>query len=367
MTDEQGNGPAQSPLLLAVDRGDYELVADGPAPPGTGTEGQRALEIARHWCEAGVEAELRRRSGAAGAAEHAVVRHDGGRLSHEVSLGGLTVRTGHAAILTRLESAYGIAPSFDVLKHRALAEPDIGHVVWFETVSVLCQRQLSAPADLDVAWNPAAALAVSPDPLERYFGADVLCCVDTFDGSEDFPFNAPLADLFLPWVAREEDPRVLRVLTDGLAGSMDPRAVAPLTTLTRHPDDRVRELAVQGLPYPMNTGNEEAVTAVVARARDDVPAVRRAACRALGSVPAGYPEVTVAHVPYGPLRLDALAGCLSDAEEDVRVTAAGQLAMNDDPRADGVLCSYEGIGQDSPYYWELYSVWPHRERQAEAR
>ncbi|MEV6670081.1 HEAT repeat domain-containing protein [Streptomyces sp. NPDC051162] len=369
MTEEPWDDPAQSPLLLAVDRGDYELVTDGPTPPGpgAGTEGQRALEIARRWCEAGVEAELRRRSGTAGPAEHTVVRHDGGWLSHEVSLGGLTVRTGHAAILTRLESAYGLAQSFDVLKRRALAEPDVDHVVWFETTSVLSQRQLRTPANLDAAWNAAAALAVSPDPLERYFGADVLHCVDLFDESEDFPFDTPLADLFLPWAEREEDPRVLRVLTDGLASSMDPRAVAPLTALTRHPDGRVRELAVQGLPFPMNSGNKEAVTAVVERTRDDVPAVRRAACTALGAVPVGYPDVTVAHIPYGTLRLDALAGCLSDDEEDVRVTAAGWLAMSDDPRADEVLCSYEGIGEDSPYYGELYSAWRRRERQVAAR
>ncbi|MFF4160920.1 HEAT repeat domain-containing protein [Streptomyces sp. NPDC001678] len=353
-----------SPLLLAVDRGDYEFVTNHPVPygPGPGTEGRRALDLARYWCEAGAEAELRRRSGVTGPAERMAVRHDGDWVSHELSLGGLKVRTGHAAILTYLESKYGIAPSFEELKHRALAEGDVEHVVWLETTSVLWQRQLRTPTDPNAVWNAAAALADSPDPLERRFGADVLYCIDLFDESDDFPFDGPLGNLFLSWAAREEDSRVLRVLANGLSGT-SARAVPLLTALTRHADPHVRAGAVSGLSFPVNAGDEEAVAAVVERARDEVPAVRRSACQVLGAVPAGHPDITVAHTPAGPLRLDTLAACLSDEEEDVRVTAAFGLGMSDDPRADDVLRLYEGLGEDSSYHWELYSVWARRRRR----
>lgn len=69
-----------------------------------------ARSLARNWYETGVEAELRRRTGAQGAVARTHVQDDEYTGVDEFSLGGATVRDGHAAILTDLEKALGLRP-----------------------------------------------------------------------------------------------------------------------------------------------------------------------------------------------------------------------------------------------------------------
>ncbi|WKK23991.1 HEAT repeat domain-containing protein [Streptomyces olivoreticuli] len=344
----------RTPLLRAIDLGDHSIAAAltnrGAHLWPTDAEGRDALELARYWHTTGAETELRRRSGSSAPAGRRTVREESGTVCEELSLGGLTVRTGHAAILTDLESKYGVTPSFAELMKRALAEPDVDHEVWWATTHTLRQRE-----DPSV-WDAAGALRDRPDPLERYFGALVLRLGVLFDMSDDESFVRPIVDHLLPWAARGEDPRVMRELTAGLSDALDPRATRALPALTRHHDAEVRRRAVSGLQWPIRTGNHQALAAVVACTRDADAAVRVGACKALGDAPT---DALVAS--------DALAVCLHDEDEAVRVTAAVRLALRDDPRGDEVLRSVNNTAQDSPYYWDLHDVWRHRQVPNPAR
>ncbi|WP_246126763.1 ankyrin repeat domain-containing protein [Embleya hyalina] len=235
----------RTPLLRAIDRGACEitesLVGYGAKLWIADAEGRDALALARYWHETGVETELRRRSGSPQVARRTVRRSYSRTSCEEMSSGGLTIRDGHTAVLTSLELLYGIRPSFDELLSRALAEPDVDHEVWWATVSTLVKRH-----DPTV-WDAAIGLCDRSDPLERCFGADVLRCTNLFDEDEDTPYDRPLVDLFLPWSAREPDPRVARILTAGLVDTQDPRTDEVLRVLSRHVDAEVRWWATNGL------------------------------------------------------------------------------------------------------------------------
>lgn len=337
----------RTPLLRAIDRGAFDitdaLILHGAALWATDGERLDALALARHWHETDATAELRRRSGQLGPVECGTVRSGSGTTCEELSLGGLTVRTGHTAILTALEPRYGITPSFDELLSRALAEPDVDHEVWWATTSALQQRHDPA------VWDAAAALRDRADPLLRYFGAEVLRVINLFDESDELRFDAPLVGMFLPWVAEEPDPRVTRVLTAGLADAQDLRAEAPLPALTRHVDGKVRQWAVSGLRRAAQAERPGALAALVERTEDEEAAVRQAACTALASAPSHAEGAS-----------EALAACLTDADQGVRVEAAARLALRGDPRGDEVLRGLDATDEDSPYYWLLCDV--HRYR-----
>ncbi|MFE5846734.1 HEAT repeat domain-containing protein [Streptomyces niveus] len=338
----------RTPLLRAIDRGAFDitdaLILHGAALWATDSEGLDALALARHWHETDANTELSRRSGQLGPAECGTVRSESGTTCEELSLGGLTVRTGHTAILTALvEPRYGITPSFDELLSRALAEPDVDHEVWWATTSALQRRHDPA------VWDEAAALRDRADPLTRYFGAEVLRVINLFDESDGLRFDAPLVDMFLPWVAEEPDPRVTRVLTAGLADAQDLRTEAPLAALTRHVDGKVRQWAVSGLRRAAGAESPGALAALVERTEDEDAVVRQAACTALASAPSHAEGAS-----------EALAACLTDADQGVRVEAAARLALRDDPRGDEVLRGLDATDEDSPYYWLLRDV--HRYR-----
>lgn len=214
---------------------------------------------------------------------------------------------------------------------RALAEPDVDHEVWWATTYTLEKRHDPA------VWNAAAALCDRSDPLERYFGAEVLRYTNIFDEDEDAPHDRSLVDLFLPWVEREPDPRVAWVLTAGLADAMDPRAGKALPALTRHLDAKVREWAVGGLGSAIEMASPKALVAVTERIGDANAAVRQAACRALAFAPPDTADAS-----------DLLAGCLVDPDENVRVEAAARLALRDDPRGDEILRGLDPTDEDSP-------------------
>ncbi|MFC5724746.1 HEAT repeat domain-containing protein [Streptomyces gamaensis] len=336
----------RTPLLRAVDRGAHDIATAldfaGADPRVTDREGRDALALARHWHTTGTGAGVYQRT----------MRDGNKELCRELLIDGRTVHDGHTAILTYLESCYGIATPFDELLDRAMAEPEVDHPVWGAAVVALAGRK---GPELPPIWDAAAALRHHRDPLARYFGADVMRCINVLDESgedEEAPFDTPLVDLFLPWAEQEEDPRVMRPLTAGLAEAEDPRAEKPLPTLTRYPDARVRAKAVGGLHWQVQQANPDALAAVLARTRDTDARVRARACQALLQAPAD-----------DPAPCDALAACLSDSEENVRITAAVQLALRDDHRGDALLDALDGSDRTSPYYWELDQVWRHRHRQ----
>ncbi len=336
----------RSPLLRAVDCGACEitsvLVSGGADLRLRDPEGRTALELARYWNLAGAEAELRRRSGSSEPVVRRATIDGWGNACEELSLGGLTVRNGHTAILTELEPEYGITPPFEELMGRALAEPDVDQPVWAATTLVLQGRP--GPA----VWAQAAALCDRWNPLERYCGAEVLRLINLFDDSDESPFDKPLVDLFLPWAAREEDPRVMRALAAGLAEAMDPRAEQPLPALTRHHDPEVRHWALSGLHFAVTKGDPKALATVMACTQDADVRVRAAACRVIGAAPKDLSAPS-----------DALAACLNDEDEGVRVAAAIPLFVRDDPRGDQVLRDLGRVEHGSPYFAAFHAVWYH--------
>ncbi|WP_328314843.1 hypothetical protein OG432_34245 [Streptomyces sp. NBC_00442] len=133
-----------TPLLRAVDLGSPALVdallVDDVPPHLCEDVQQRLLGLARRWCEAGAEDELRRRTGLTESAACRRVRDDPYSYIEELSLGGLTVRAGHSAILTTLERRFRIVTPVAELLERAVPHhhPDPVHRVFLA----------------DVAWSP---------------------------------------------------------------------------------------------------------------------------------------------------------------------------------------------------------------------
>lgn len=340
-------------LLRAVDRGAQditeELIGHGAAMWHTDAEGRDALELARYWHETGAVEVLRRRTGGRGPIGRTTVVSGEGTIWEELSPGDApAVRTGHSAILTGLEPRFGITAPFAELLSRAVAEPEVDHGVWWATTYVLQQRH-----DAGV-WTAAAALRTRPDPRERYFGAEVLRLIHLFDESDEEVYDVALTDLFLPWVAEETDPRVVRALTAGLAEARDPRAVGRLPALTAYPDARVRRWAVGGLYGAVAEGATDALASVAERTADAEAAVRRVACTVLGAAPPATEAVS-----------EAPAARLTDADEGVRVEAAVRLALRDDPRGDEVIAALDASdasAEGGPYHWLLYDVYRHRAR-----
>ncbi|MDX3235412.1 HEAT repeat domain-containing protein [Streptomyces sp. ME03-5709C] len=334
-------------LLRAVDRGDRDivemLIARGAVMWHTDPDGRDALALARYWHETGAKEVLRRRTGQPAPAACRTVTSGEGTTWEELSTGALTVRTGHSAILTALEPRYGITAPFGELLARATTEPDVDHGVWWATTHELQHRHDPA------IWEAAASLRTRTDPLERYFGAEVLRLTHLFDDSPEDPYDGPMTSLFLPWAAKEPDPRVVRALTAGLAEVHDPRAEQRLPALTRHPDARVRQWAVGGLHRVVTAGDPDALAAVVECTADAEAAVRRVACTVLGAAP-----------PHAAAAFDVLAARLTDADEGVRVEAAARLALRDDPRGDDLLEALAAPDEASPYYGLLYDVHRHR-------
>ncbi|UQI48509.1 HEAT repeat domain-containing protein [Streptomyces sp. HU2014] len=349
----------RTPLLRAVDLGSYALVERVVDRGGDlrfrGADGRDALALAWHWHEAGAEAELRRRTGATGPVGRGTVEDGFGGTSEELTLGGVTARDGHAAIATYLEPAYGITRTFDELLARAVAEPDVDRSVWGAATYAVHEHLGLA------AWDAAEALCDRPDPLERHFGAEVLRFVVIadrlmeVDEDDESPYDTALVELFLPWLERETDRRVVRALTAGLSNARDPRADEPLPALSRSADADTRKWALSGLSYPVAANCPEAVAAVVERLRDEDPKVRQAAVAAFMWGPAEKSSVIA----------DALAERLTDDDPEVRVTAAVRLAMRDDPRGDDVIDGLGPVDEETWYRWGLADVWSYRRRRAE--
>ncbi|WP_406091512.1 HEAT repeat domain-containing protein [Streptomyces sp. NBC_01013] len=330
-----------TPLLRAVDCGTVSVVL--AVLPGLGehlTETGRAelLARARHWHEAGAVAELRRRTGDLGPPCRTRVRDGDWWTDYdEITLGGLTVRDGHAAVLSNLEEWFERHRPMDELLARALAHPDPEHADWSETVNVLARR------NDEETWAAAVGLRSHPDPLHRLFAADVLRGLVLREASADarpvvFEPRAPV--VFLPWAVEETDPAVLRLVLRALSesDSPDPRVEEVGLSCVTHPDAEVRREAASLLQRFEGSYTLVALRALFALTRDADNGVRAHACALLGGHQGHTQDIT-----------DVLAERLGDEDQMVRIWAVYGLAERDDPRC------LAGNEHEGPVDWRS---WP---------
>ncbi|MDN0193770.1 HEAT repeat domain-containing protein [Streptomyces sp. S.PNR 29] len=338
-----------TPLLRAVDSGSHVLTealvrhrTPLPAP-----ERAELLTRARHWTEAGAQAELRRRTGRAGPVER--IRVEDGEVGwwcEQLTLGGLTVRDGHGAVLTAMEARYAVRTPFDELVARAVAHPDRDHVVWSEVVFTLGRR-------LDEeTWEWTRDLLNHPDRLHRLLAADVLLFLvlgDFVTGRD--PFWDRGRDL-VPWAEQEEDPEVLAVILQAMTHDHAPEIEAVGLSYLTHPDPRVRALVPDTL---WQSDDGRSLTAVLTLARDPDPGVRQATCHWLAHHRGREPEVG-----------DALVALTHDERQWTRVCAVSGLAVRDDPRCVEAEHRIGPVGEDLRDDERLFDVWRYQQRRKAA-
>ncbi|MBN0047153.1 hypothetical protein JS756_24205 [Streptomyces actuosus] len=273
-------------------------------------------DLARRLHEAGPEAGLRRRTGARTAVVRARVQDDEFDSIVETTLGGVSVRDGHAAILTDLEKILGIRASFEELAARALRH-DQDHAAWSRSTITLARRRDGE------TWAAAAALRTHPAPAHRLFGAQVLRLTHLFDDSDADAFAGPALDIFTDWSTRETHPAVLAEVLIALGEHVAPRSQAALLPHAGHPDRRVRRAVAAGL----GTGREpfahpdEMREALLVLMTDGDATVRQDACFTVGL---GGDRASVL--------TEAMAALLDDPERGVQLAAVQGLALHEDDR-----------------------------------
>ncbi|CAM5316819.1 hypothetical protein GCM10010256_61100 [Streptomyces coeruleorubidus] len=344
-----------TPLLRAVDGGSHHMVyalashrVPLPAP-----EREGLLARARRWTEAGVEAELRRLTGLTGPVERSRVEDDEvGCWCEQLTLGGLTVRDEHRAVLTSMEERYGIRTSFDELVERALAHPDRDHMVWSDVVFTLGRR-------LDEeTWQWTRDLLNHPDRLHRLLAADVMLFLilgDPVKGGD--PFWGRGREL-VPWAEQEEDPEVLAVILQAMTHDSAPEIEAVGLSHLTHPDPGVRALVTDALQQSedgRSLARPESLTAVLTLARDEDPGVREAACRWLAHYRGREPEVG-----------DALVALTHDERQPIRIWAVSGLARRDDPRCVETEHRIGPVDEEQRGDERLMDVWRYQRRQEAA-
>lgn len=328
-----------TPLLRAVDAGSVGMVTTLlPEPVHLAPAVRDELSArARRWAEAGVEAELRRRTGVLGPVERVRVVDEYAYCDYEqVTLGGLTVRDGHLGILTELEASFGVRTPFDEMLARALAHPDADHAVWATVALALARRKD------EETWAAAVALGRHPERLHRLFAADVLRCVfltgDPLTGYT--PFEGRAAEAFLTWAAEERDPEVLAMVLNGLTEEeCGPEVEAVGLSYLAHPDSRVRCMVL----HTLERGEDrllvgpESLAAVLTLARDPDPDVRASTCGWLAEYPGREPGIA-----------DALVELSYEESQLIRIHAVSGLASRDDPRC---VEAERRVGPVDPTKW----------------
>ncbi|WP_433240502.1 ankyrin repeat domain-containing protein [Streptosporangium sp. CA-135522] len=309
---EDANDSGETALTLATRRGALgavrALLEAGADPTRSDGEGDTPLTIAYDWLGTQLESALLEqltekasegsqfvvgRSRAADGTDLVTVTavDPDGRPSIE-----LRCQRGHAAIATLLEDASSERLPFDELVERALPYRDVDEEAetWWAVASSLGRR-----GD-EETFEAAARLCVSDDPRKREFAVDVLA---EFGFTED---DKPFLDRTLPILQRmaatEGDERVLRSVLGALGHHADPRslpevleiitadgwvrtqadpaalaAVLPqghaeglalLISMTRDPDEEVRDWATMGLAG-LREDTEQIRDALAARLDDD--------------------------------------------------------------------------------------------------
>ncbi|MEU7718505.1 HEAT repeat domain-containing protein [Streptomyces tibetensis] len=311
------------------------------------------LARARRWAETGAEAELRRLTGLTGPVERVRVEDDEvGWWCERLTLGPVTVRDEHRAVLTSMEALYGIRTPFDELVARALAHPDRDHVVWCDVVFTLGRR-----ID-EETWLWSRDLLNHPDRLHRLLAADLLLSLilgDLVKGGQ--PFWERGREL-VPWAEQEEDPEVLAVLLHAMTHDSAPEIEAVGRSRLTHPDPAVRALVADTLECSedgRSLARPESLALVLTLARDEDPGVREAACRRLAHYRGSEPEVG-----------DALVALTHDETQPVRIWAVSGLAYRDDPRCVEAEHRIGPVDPELPYDERLMDVSRYQHRR-EAR
>ncbi|MFE5185357.1 hypothetical protein [Streptomyces sp. NPDC056628] len=311
---------------------------------------ERLLALATAWHETGVEEELRRRTGAQGPVETVRLPDDadGFHFTHQVSLGGLSVRDGHAGILTALEWAFRILTPVDELITRATAVPDEDHATWWEVLRVLSDRRS------EETWSAVVTHRHHPAPAHRRFLADYLRVRGIL--ADDSPYTRREGDIVSAWAAEEADPDVLARVLRALDEFDHPGRQAAGLRHAAHPDVEVRR-AVPALFLPLGDDvrpaprGRQTLRALLrdpdARVRlgacrtavGDAGLVREAVPRLLRLVEEADPELhaaAAALLASCPDRTaavaDSLAALLERDDPPTLLEAGYGLALRDDPR-----------------------------------
>ncbi|MEU9083428.1 HEAT repeat domain-containing protein [Streptomyces sp. NPDC048357] len=273
-------------------------------------------DLARSWHEAGVEAELRRRTGSQDDLVRTRVQDDEYYRVGELTLGAMTVRDGHGAILTDLEELLGIRTACEELVARAL-DHDQDHTAWARAAILLAHRRDQA------TWMAAAALRAHTDPAHRLFGAELMRLIELFADSHEDEFAVLAVDALTDWSAEETDIAVLTMVLHGLHSYAGPCAEAALLAHAGHPDAGVRQAVADGLGTRLESRSltDEAREALLALMTDVDTDVRVAACRQVGESRNGDPVLT-----------HAMASLLHHPERRVQLVAVYGLALHDDER-----------------------------------
>lgn len=186
-----------TPLVRAVDGGSPAVVEAvlGREPRLRLSEAGREqlLALARHWYERSAEDELRGRTGGSGPVCQSLVMDDEYNDVAQLTLGGLTVRCGHGAILTDLEWAFRILTPVDELVVRAVARRDPDHVDWSSARWVLSERRSKE------TWSAVTAYRHNPDPEHRRFVLDVLRSYVLSPSSWRNSYEKETAELLVAW------------------------------------------------------------------------------------------------------------------------------------------------------------------------
>ncbi|MFF3083831.1 HEAT repeat domain-containing protein [Streptomyces nojiriensis] len=273
-------------------------------------------DLARRWCEPGAEAELRRRTGSQDGLVYTRVQDDEYYTVGELTLGGMTVRDGHGAILTGLEELLGIRASCEELITRAL-DHDQDHAAWGRAAILLSHRREQE------TWTAAETLRADADPSRRLFGAELMRLIELFADSHKEEFCVLAVDALTDWSAEETDNAVLTEVLHGLYSYAGPRAEAALLAHVGHHDTGVRRAVAAGLGRRLNSTylSDEAREALLVLMSDPDTDVRIAACLSVGEVGNGDLALT-----------DAMAALLDHSERRVQLVAVYGLALHNDER-----------------------------------
>ncbi|WP_329587148.1 HEAT repeat domain-containing protein [Kitasatospora sp. NBC_01250] len=380
-----------TPLLRAVELGSpavvTALLGNEPQLRLPQTAQKRLLALARNWYERGAAEELRRRTGAPGPAEVLVIPDCEYNRVEQISVGGLTVRAGHGAVLTWLEEAFHIPTPVGELAARALRHPEEEdanwHVDWFAACFTLSQRR-----DKDT-WSAVEAMRHHPSPAHRAFVACSLGIGVGIEPTDQDWYAKERNRLLTAWAAEEGDGKVLAKVLDAHPGGDHPDKEALGLRYTNHTDPRVRREVPYFLYARGTPPTPEATTALLALAHDPDPAVRRAVGNALGAGPGLTPDIRNALLTLirdpdegarssaavalsrfrdrTPAVTDAFRALLDEENQLLRLEGAYGLAQLDDPRTEE---AYERVGPLGPAFdidHRASGLWQWRSRNRPER
>ncbi|WP_035791881.1 HEAT repeat domain-containing protein [Kitasatospora mediocidica] len=365
-----------TPLLRAVDLGSPALVGAvrGKDPRLRIPEGarRRMLDLARHWHESGEAEELRRRTGAAGPAALRLVQDDEYAEVEEVSLGGLTVRAGHSAVLSSLEWDFGVLPPVAELVARAVPYAQGSHVNWYAACDAAARRR--SPQ----AWSDLVALRHHPGPVHRLFLAAVLWDRNFQANFGDRQDTGGDREFLAAWALDEPDGGVLAKVLDVYTEEEHPGQEVVGLRYADHPDPRVRREVPYCLSRERAPLGAAAGAALLVLARDPDPGVRGVVARILGApreltpafrqalltlirdadpgVRGRAAESLAGSDDRSAAVTQALAALLDEEEQLLRLEAAYGLALRDDPRTDW---AFERVGPLGPGFEHDHRVAAH--------